>query len=464
MLLEFKRGWKLYSLLAIILVFAIGLYTGLQGEIYFSPCGDDFLGLEEDDNLTLIENLNITIVDEINLSRDLNFTNETIWDNDGNLSNEDDLNESLEEFNETNIADVDGDFNMTNGTVEEIDENASIEESNVSQNVSIENGLNDSLDGDNMANYSDDDLDRDVFIDEDEINRDFDQGSLDGDISDEEFDSDDVDFERANEPDIFIDEDLDARLGPEEDVEEGSRLAWILIGIIGILAVGGIVFVLKKKSISFKWDDFDEKNKKKVKIGLFVVLFVGILIGVFALGYYIANHQSIQFSPIDCCGDGVVDGSEVCDDGNMVNGDGCSDICEFEEIVEEEVVDDEIIEEEIVEEEVVEEFDFLANCEKVDVEAVSCNVNSDDVVVQLVTSGGVTLNTVNAILTKNDGSKIVKALPSVPDELSTGTASYSGIDSEDIVDTDAATASVTIEDFEGDTFTCLDSGVVISCI
>jgi cysteine-rich repeat protein len=36
--------------------------------------------------------------------------------------------------------------------------------------------------------------------------------------------------------------------------------------------------------------------------------------------------------PPELCGDGDVTASEQCDDGNFVNGDGCSDICEFENL------------------------------------------------------------------------------------------------------------------------------------
>src|SRR5215210_35264 len=35
---------------------------------------------------------------------------------------------------------------------------------------------------------------------------------------------------------------------------------------------------------------------------------------------------------IECiCGDGVLDVGEQCDDGNLVNGDGCSKTCEVEQ-------------------------------------------------------------------------------------------------------------------------------------
>ena len=30
------------------------------------------------------------------------------------------------------------------------------------------------------------------------------------------------------------------------------------------------------------------------------------------------------------CGDSVVEGIEVCDDGNLINDDGCSDTCTLE--------------------------------------------------------------------------------------------------------------------------------------
>lgn len=30
------------------------------------------------------------------------------------------------------------------------------------------------------------------------------------------------------------------------------------------------------------------------------------------------------------CGDAIIEGSEVCDDGNIINGDGCSSTCTVE--------------------------------------------------------------------------------------------------------------------------------------
>ncbi len=41
--------------------------------------------------------------------------------------------------------------------------------------------------------------------------------------------------------------------------------------------------------------------------------------------------QGCIFTPISpCCGNGVEEGGEDCDDGNLVNGDGCSGLCQFE--------------------------------------------------------------------------------------------------------------------------------------
>jgi hypothetical protein len=101
------------------------------------------------------------------------------------------------------------------------------------------------------------------------------------------------------------------------------------------------------------------------------------------------------------------------------------------------------------------------DCIKIDVEAVSCGVASNNVVVQLVTSGGTTVNAVNAILIGSDGSRIVREVAGgVPPELATGTASYS---SEGIESTDSATAAVIIQDADGNAVTCPESSVVISC-
>lgn len=48
--------------------------------------------------------------------------------------------------------------------------------------------------------------------------------------------------------------------------------------------------------------------------------------------------ETAETCAIDCaaspvCGNGVVEGAEECDDGNLANGDGCSDACRVEEIV-----------------------------------------------------------------------------------------------------------------------------------
>jgi len=43
-----------------------------------------------------------------------------------------------------------------------------------------------------------------------------------------------------------------------------------------------------------------------------------------------ATLECISDPNAPACGDGIVDTSEECDDGNIVNGDGCSDICEHE--------------------------------------------------------------------------------------------------------------------------------------
>jgi cysteine-rich repeat protein len=41
-------------------------------------------------------------------------------------------------------------------------------------------------------------------------------------------------------------------------------------------------------------------------------------------------NQDSCFTPVVQCGDGILDGTEVCDDGNVVNGDGCSNTCQYE--------------------------------------------------------------------------------------------------------------------------------------
>jgi cysteine-rich repeat protein len=52
----------------------------------------------------------------------------------------------------------------------------------------------------------------------------------------------------------------------------------------------------------------------------------------------IADHSSVAAptsartvdQPTACCGDGVVEPGEQCDDGNTVSGDGCSSTCQLE--------------------------------------------------------------------------------------------------------------------------------------
>ena len=51
---------------------------------------------------------------------------------------------------------------------------------------------------------------------------------------------------------------------------------------------------------------------------------------MFGSGYALA--QETCGGEIECvCGDGVVDAGEQCDDGNLINGDGCSETCEVEQ-------------------------------------------------------------------------------------------------------------------------------------
>ena len=47
-------------------------------------------------------------------------------------------------------------------------------------------------------------------------------------------------------------------------------------------------------------------------------------------GAYLNNVTLMCVSPVVICGDNYVAPSEVCDDGNAVNGDGCSDACTVE--------------------------------------------------------------------------------------------------------------------------------------
>jgi len=44
----------------------------------------------------------------------------------------------------------------------------------------------------------------------------------------------------------------------------------------------------------------------------------------------VAGHAVAQPAPI--CGNGVVEPPETCDDGNLVDGDGCSALCQVENL------------------------------------------------------------------------------------------------------------------------------------
>lgn len=47
-------------------------------------------------------------------------------------------------------------------------------------------------------------------------------------------------------------------------------------------------------------------------------------------GWRCENQPSIcQRLPTIACGDGKKEGSEECDDGNLINQDGCSSICKI---------------------------------------------------------------------------------------------------------------------------------------
>ncbi len=49
--------------------------------------------------------------------------------------------------------------------------------------------------------------------------------------------------------------------------------------------------------------------------------------GVGALAVTVLNHKS---APVEICGNGVLEGAEQCDDGNLTDGDCCSSTCTFE--------------------------------------------------------------------------------------------------------------------------------------
>lgn len=44
-------------------------------------------------------------------------------------------------------------------------------------------------------------------------------------------------------------------------------------------------------------------------------------------GFYLSSSTACL---LQVCGDGVIHGTEQCDDGNLIDGDGCSSACEVE--------------------------------------------------------------------------------------------------------------------------------------
>lgn len=41
----------------------------------------------------------------------------------------------------------------------------------------------------------------------------------------------------------------------------------------------------------------------------------------------------INYTPPSICGNGIKEGAEQCDDGNITNGDGCDNLCKSETLV-----------------------------------------------------------------------------------------------------------------------------------
>lgn len=58
---------------------------------------------------------------------------------------------------------------------------------------------------------------------------------------------------------------------------------------------------------------------------------VSVLLPVLGFGL-LSAHLAVArpFVPPPPCGNGIIDPPEQCDDGNLVDGDGCSSICQFE--------------------------------------------------------------------------------------------------------------------------------------
>ena len=60
---------------------------------------------------------------------------------------------------------------------------------------------------------------------------------------------------------------------------------------------------------------------------LFLIVFIITLLWTLSLDSF-DKFQALQFSPN--CGNNIIETEEQCDDGNDVNGDGCSASCQIE--------------------------------------------------------------------------------------------------------------------------------------
>ena len=49
--------------------------------------------------------------------------------------------------------------------------------------------------------------------------------------------------------------------------------------------------------------------------------------------YAIRSYYGSDVCTIESvCGNGIIEPPEMCDDGNLLNGDGCSDVCTIESV------------------------------------------------------------------------------------------------------------------------------------
>ena len=67
-----------------------------------------------------------------------------------------------------------------------------------------------------------------------------------------------------------------------------------------------------------------------MKSGLFKITFIVIVVTLFLYGCGGGKITPPPALLVPLCGNGILENGEECDDGNTIDGDGCSSICEEE--------------------------------------------------------------------------------------------------------------------------------------